>query len=99
MLVMSAASEPLVNVARDGEITETILLTIAEKRGVDPTDIETLLYDVVDPDALDRIFRDLDGEWTRRHGSHLVLSMAGCHVLVRDTGHVVVTSERSTRDT
>lgn len=68
-------------------LSETIVYAVAETKGVDPMDLTERLYDCIDPDALDRLFR------TGRHGSGstVVFKMAGCRVEVQDGGAVVVT--------
>jgi len=91
--MMGKGTAPVVSRAREGEIIETVIGGIAEVNGEDILEVETLLYDVLDPDSLDRIFRDIDGEWQATKESYIEFSMCGCHVLVLDTGHVVVTGE------
>lgn len=41
-----------------------IVETVAEAVGVDPTGLRTPLYEVLDPDALDALFRTADGAVT-----------------------------------
>jgi hypothetical protein len=68
-------------------LSETVVYAVAETNGVDPMALSERLYDCIDPDALDRLFR------TGRHGSGgtVVFTMAGCRVTVEDGGAVVVT--------
>jgi len=68
-------------------LSETIVYAVAETNGVDPLDLTERLYDCIDPDALDRLFK------TGRHGSGgtVAFKMAGCRVTVEDGGAVVVT--------
>lgn len=40
-----------------GTVSEQLLAAIAEREGVDLLDFDSRLYDVIDPDALDRLFR------------------------------------------
>lgn len=71
-----------------GEISHTVVTAVAEAKGVDPLDL-TPLTEVVDVDALDRMFRPT----ATSQPSSLELSfwMAGCDVVVRGDGEVVVT--------
>jgi len=68
-------------------LSQTIVYAVAETKGVDPMDLSERLYDCIDPDALDRLFK------TGRHGSGgtVLFKMAGCRVEVQDGGAVVVT--------
>lgn len=91
--MMANRTATFVDRANTGEITETIITLLADAKGEDPLDIEPRLYDILDPDALDRIFQDTDGQWRASNASRIEFTMCGCHVLVRDTGHVVVTPE------
>lgn len=59
-----------------------IVESVADANGVDPLDLEPSLYDVVDPDALERVFGDRpDG--SARSGGRVVFVIAGCEVTVR----------------
>lgn len=42
-------------------VTQQVITAVAEKEGVDEADLETPLYDVIDPDALDTLFRGGSG--------------------------------------
>lgn len=90
---MTAQTDPVVDSARDGDVTETIVTSVAELRGVDPRELDPPLHAFVDPDALDSLFRSTDGEWRGDGASHVEFHMFGCHVLLRDTGQVVVTRD------
>lgn len=65
--------------------SEVVVEAVAEVKGNDPTALPAL-YDVVDPDALNTLFRN--------GGSGFVdFAYAGCVVSVRADGQVVVRSE------
>lgn len=67
--------------------SEAVIEAVADAKGVDPLDLDPM-YDAIDPDALDRIFRDSP---VGRTGSVEVrFEMAGCTVVVREAGEVVV---------
>jgi len=80
-------------VCRSGEISETVVNTVAEAKGVDPLDLEPL-YSAVDPDALNRLFRPTPG--TPSTTRELQFSLAGCLVVVHGDGEVVVTPPEET---
>ena len=82
------ALESVTNVCTSDEISETVVTTVAEAKGVDPLDLEPL-YAVVDPDALNRMFASA----RRAESSSLELefSVAGCQVVVHGDGEVAVT--------
>lgn len=68
--------------------SEAVIDAVADAKGVDPLDLDPM-YDAIDPDALDSIFRDSPSSGT---GSvELSFEMAGCTVVVREAGEVVVT--------
>lgn len=45
----------------DEPLSTVVVLAVAEAAGVDAHEIEETLYEVVDPDGLDDIFRSADG--------------------------------------
>lgn len=71
----------------DASVSSKIVSEVAEFKDVDPLGIETPLYEVVDPDALDDLFTARSGP---RAGS-VEFAYAGCRVLVHSEGGVVVT--------
>lgn len=75
----------------DATPTRAVVETVAEARGCGPTDLPPL-NEVVDPDALDRLFADARSGRPRR-GGHLVFHYAGCTVTVLGTGRVVVRAD------
>lgn len=44
--------------------SEAVLSAVAEAEGVDERELAVPLYEVIDPDALDALFRDGEGEIT-----------------------------------
>ena len=72
-----------------------VIIAIAEHEGVDPVELDTPLYEVVDPDALDALFSGhRDGTGSPR--GHLSFSYNGYEVHVTSDGDVRVSdfSER-----
>lgn len=84
------ASDEVRNVCRSGEVSETVVTAVAEAKGVDPLDLNPL-YNVVDPDALNSMFRPTVG--SPPSSMELQFSMAGCQVVVHGDGEVVVTTQ------
>lgn len=77
----------ITNVCDDRTVSETVVAAVAEATGRDPLDLDPL-YDVVDPDALDGLF---DSRGTQPNSAEITFSMAGCRVVARGDGEVVVT--------
>lgn len=73
----------------DGSISYTIVEAISAASGQDPTEIGQL-SDAVDPDALDALFRPLDGEPVRTDGGRVEFSHDGFDVTVAANGTVTV---------
>lgn len=77
---------------RSGPVSTAVIDAVADANGVGPLDLEPRLDGVVDPDALDRLFRRSASEAPRAAG-RLAFRMAGCDVVVRSTGRVTATPE------
>lgn len=70
-------------------LSETIVHALAECMGVDVTDCDFSLYDSVDPDALDRLFRPRrDG--TVRTGGTVSFPVQGHRVTVYGDGEILI---------
>lgn len=70
-------------------VSTAVIRAVAEAKGVATPELDARLYDVVEPDALERLFRygcDGGGSWTGSVG----FSLAGCDVLVRSDGRITV---------
>jgi len=68
-------------------LSTSVVQAVATALVTDPLSLDERLYDVLDPDALDRLF-ETDGE----AGGPRTLSfeLAGCAVTVHDDGQIVV---------
>lgn len=79
----------------DGHGTERVgtkvVAAVADANGVDPLDLDTPLYEVIDPDALDALFQPQATGLPRTGTAQVTFSMAGCEVVVNSTGQVTVT--------
>lgn len=87
------ASDAVRNVCRSGQISETVITSVAEAKGIDPLDLEPL-YPVIDFDALNSMFRPSVG--SPPPSLELRFSMAGCEVIIHGDGEVVVTPPAET---
>ncbi|WP_157971710.1 HalOD1 output domain-containing protein [Halorussus litoreus] len=73
----------------DRKPSTTVVHAVAELSGTDPLGGGAVLYDVVNPDALDRLFADRhDG--TSRPVGRISFELRGCRVEVRSDHEVVV---------
>ncbi|MBV0923840.1 hypothetical protein KTS45_06450 [Halomicroarcula limicola] len=70
-------------------LSEAVVYAVAAAKGVDPLDLDERLYDHVNPEALDELFREPDSE---RHAA-LTFSMAGCRIEIENGEVVVVVTE------
>jgi len=70
-------------------IGERVVTAVADANDVDVTDLDVRLYDIVDPDALERLFRPRADGIPRARGQ-VVFEMAGCTVVVHSDGDVEV---------
>lgn len=69
----------------DDPISHRVVDAVADATGVDPLDLPPL-YERVDPDALDALFRDAGGASV----ASVRFEFSGCEVLVRGSGQVEV---------
>ena len=76
------AAESVSNICRQGPISETVVLTVAKARGIDPLKLEPL-YEAIDPDALDKLANQPAQLVTIR------FTFAGCDVTVHCDGEVI----------
>jgi hypothetical protein len=84
-----ASCKRVLRPSREESVSTAVVRGVAEIKGVDPTDLDERLYDHVDPDALDRLFRaDPDGSVAAE--VRVSFTMAGCRVDVRGPRTVVV---------
>lgn len=67
-------------------LSHAVVIAVAEAKGVDPLDLNERLYDCIDPDALDGLFRSTAAD-TR---GTVQFVMAGCHVEVSAGRRVTV---------
>lgn len=69
-------------------ISTAVIREVAAREGVDPTELSTPLYDVVDPDALDSLVRSTQN---RGEGAGLQIRFRYCDYVVRVDGSGTVT--------
>jgi len=71
-----------------GAVTQKVVERVAEAEGVAPEELTPPLYDVVDPDALERLFRSTDT--ADRMNGKVVFPYNGYDVHVAGDGHVAL---------
>lgn len=87
---MTEAIQRSVTTAQHKSVCSTVITAIANAKGVEPRHLSERLNDVIDPDALDRIFGNTVMGRGRTVG-RVLFEMAGCEIEVHATGHVCVT--------
>lgn len=81
----------------DGSLAVDVMEAVAAAKGVDVMALETTLYEIVDPDALESLFAPL-ADGTPRTGGKLVLDVEGCEVVVDASGDVTATRPATPED-
>jgi len=82
--------DPAVSLWSGGRpVSETVVAAVAEYSGVDVSDLDPPLYEAIDPDALDALFREGEGSVRVAHW--------GCTVTVDHDGVVTVTNGEDNR--
>lgn len=71
-------------------MSTTVIHALADVMGRDVTDAGLVLYDYVDPDAIDRLFRDTD-QGAPGPAGHIAFAVDGYQITVYSTGHIVIT--------
>lgn len=94
---MAEAKQRAVSLATPESVCSTVITTIADAKGVEPTALSEQLNDVIDPDALERIFQD-SATGPARTAGRVCFEMAGCDVEVHATGRVSVTESARGRE-
>ena len=72
-------------------ISTTVAMAVAEFKGIEPTEMETPLYDVIDVEALDALFSRSSDD-TPSIGGYISFVVDGCEVFVDGGGDVTVES-------
>ena len=83
MSEISVASEAMSSAEEPEPLSQLVVETVAESEGVDPLELEVPLYEAVDPDALDALFRANDGV-----EGVIEFTYYGYEVSVTSSGHV-----------
>ena len=81
--------ETLLSVTVMENLSEKVLERVAEAEGVDPSELETPLFEVVDPDSLDSIFEPMEKESQRNRGQ-VQFPYYGYRVVVTAEGNVTL---------
>lgn len=75
--------ETLTSKTADRSVSGEVVEEVAAREGVQPTDLDPL-YGVVDPDALDSLFRNGSGTVTFEYHGYEVIAGSDGHVALRD---------------
>ena len=68
---------------RDEHLSQSVIAAVADAEGVDPTELSVPLYEAIDPDALDALFRS-DGV----AAGQIRFSYHGYQITVYDDGQL-----------
>lgn len=79
---MSALESTTTQFTEATDVATAVLTTVSDTTGRQIDELPTL-FDVVDPDALNSVFRS-PGRGSTRTGVHLTFTFAGCRVNVAD---------------
>lgn len=71
-------------------LSSEVVFQVAATVDEPPERLDPPLHDVIDPDALDRLFWGRDPESDRASG-RIAFTYAGCHVVANSSGEVEVT--------
>lgn len=89
-MAIHATAESTVTDPDDEPISTTVATAVADFKGIEPTELRTPLYDVVDVEALDALFaRSSDGSAVTLDG-YVRFVIDGCEVFVHSNGDVSV---------
>lgn len=72
----------------ESNVSESVIEAIAEAEGTDPVELTPPLYEVIDPDALDRLFAATPTE--ERMDGRVMFSHERYEITVRGDSHVSV---------
>lgn len=84
-----AAYQTVHDMASDDSLSVSVVEAVAEAKGSDPLDLRETLYEVVDPDALDRLF-PVDPHGTSWTDGRVTLNLCDCRVVIQGTGLIRV---------
>lgn len=87
-MMMSAGTSGASTETADS-VAETVLMTVADKEGITPTQLEPSLYDVIDPDALNALFAPTETGNSRAAG-YVVFAYCGYEITISSDGSVRV---------
>lgn len=71
-------------------LSTTLVHALADVMGLDISDTGFVLYDSIDPEALDRIFSST-GDGSPRPPGHVAFTVDGYRVTVYSSGQIVIT--------
>ncbi|WP_227373694.1 HalOD1 output domain-containing protein [Haladaptatus halobius] len=78
----------------DERLSLRVVRAIAEYEETDPTEIRPVLYDIIDPDALDSLFEETQNGNARARG-HVAFDYGRREVIVYSDGRVELVEQES----
>lgn len=87
--MMKAQLEPSATVETAEKPSELIVDLIADLEGVDPVELSSPLYSVIDPDALDALFQSSNGNSTETPG-YVQFEYYGYEIRVQSDNEVAI---------
>ncbi|WP_135303675.1 HalOD1 output domain-containing protein [Haloarcula amylovorans] len=81
------------SLSADQPLSESVARAIADAEDIEPAQVASRVYDVVDPDALDRLFRPANDQ-TRREDAQLFFRLDDYEITIQGGELVVVRPAR-----
>lgn len=83
----------VISTVQDASPSETVIEKVASRKGVEPSELDTPLFDAVDPDALDMLVRSISDD-ENQSALRIEFTYDGYSVLVASDGSVRVSPSR-----
>lgn len=81
-------------VERKETLTHAIITAVADEKDIAPEAVADRVYDVVDPDGLNRLFSP-GGPDTPRQNARLTFTIDGCEVIIEGGELIMVTPKQA----
>ena len=80
------------------QVSTTIIEAVAAVTDTPPTEIDPRLYDILDPDALDRLFQPTKNRSRRRRSGQVTIPIDDCTVTVHADGNIEISQSEELSD-
>lgn len=81
----------------DERVVVKVIEAVAEKRGIDPLEVDEKLNEVIDPEALERLFRDRPNGASRA-GGLVIFNFGECEIRIDSDLNVKVIEKNNATD-